>query len=420
MVIRQKCLLACAYLAITALCSYADPFLKTSGNDIRDNRGHGDAVSLRGVNIGGWLILEGWVCPMDSSGLPDNWSVLDTLTRRFGKETGRSLIDSYEDAWISETDLDNIAALGMNVIRLPFWYRNLQEEDGTWRNDAFKRIDWLVEKAWKRGIYTIIDFHGVPGGQREGESTGQVRNKKENGIEPDFWNNETNISRTVEIWTHIARRYRDNPAVAAYDLINEPMGAPSRDALWAVYDRLYRAIRAVDPEHMISVEACWSGIVDGKHVGWCWDILPPPGKFGWTNVLYQLHSYEWDWNNPEKQKWSIDNLVADWKAHRDWNVPCFIGEFNVMAAEESWKYAVDRFSANNMSWAVWTYKSTHGDNQDSWGVYNPLRPWPDKPNIRKDSAEDIKTKWSKWNTSAFAINPMLKRSLAVHPAAKNK
>jgi endoglucanase len=60
-----------------------------------------------------------------------------------------------------------VATYGFNVIRLPFWYRNLQEEDGAWRNDRFEKIDWLVANAWKRHIYVILDFRGLPGGQSE-------------------------------------------------------------------------------------------------------------------------------------------------------------------------------------------------------------------------------------------------------------
>ena len=51
--------------------SVADPFLKTNGLDIRNGKGTGDIVALRGVNLGGWLLMESWMVPMDSSGLPD-------------------------------------------------------------------------------------------------------------------------------------------------------------------------------------------------------------------------------------------------------------------------------------------------------------------------------------------------------------
>ena len=119
-----------------------NPFLKAVDHEIRDNHGQGDVIDLRGVNLGGWLLFEGWQTPMDAGNLKDDWSVREVLANHFGAEMCDSLIASYQDAWITEADLDHIAALGFNVIRLPFWYRNLQEEeDRTWRKGDFK-IDW--------------------------------------------------------------------------------------------------------------------------------------------------------------------------------------------------------------------------------------------------------------------------------------
>src|SRR5262249_34197229 len=83
-----------------------------------------------------------------------------------------------------------------------------------------------------------------------------------------------------------------------------------------------------------------------------------------------------------------------------------------------WKYAVEKYAANGMSWSVWNYKATHGSGDDSWGVYNPRDPKPAKPNLQTDSADEIKAKWSQWTTAkSFALNPMLKRAVAM-PVAK--
>ncbi len=407
------------FMALGLWASHAfaapDPFLKAAGHEMRNAHGKGDVVTLRGVNLGGWLVFEPWQTPMDAGGLKDDWSAREVLAQRFGAETRDRLLAAYQNAWITERDFDLIAAAGFNVIRLPFWYLNLQDEEGKWRGDAFARIDWAVAQAWKRGIYTILDLHGAPGGQSNGVSTGRSRKKKEDGIEADFWTNEAQLRRTTELWRRVAAHYKGNPAVAAYDLLNEPFGAPGRDALWAVYDRLYKAVREIDPDHTISVEGCWGGWVDGRYQGWGWDSLPPPDKFGWTNMLYQQHSYQWAWNDLEKQKRNIDSDVADWKRHHTWNVPCFIGEFNCMAREEAWSYAAAQFAANGMNWAMWTYKATHGSGSDSWGFYNPRKPFPPKPDLRKDSAEAIREKWSQWTTENFAINPMLQRTLSTPP-----
>jgi len=49
--------------------------------------------------------MEGRMCPMDSSGLPDNYSVIQTLDSRFGMATEQSLLKTYQDNWITANDL---------------------------------------------------------------------------------------------------------------------------------------------------------------------------------------------------------------------------------------------------------------------------------------------------------------------------
>ena len=387
-----------------------DAFLGAADTELRDAHGHGNPVLLRGVNLGGWLLFEPWMTPMDSSGAKDDWSARDILAKRFGPVVSDSLLAAYEDAWINEKDFDHIAAAGFNVVRLPFWYRNLEDENGTWRADAFQRLDGCVAQAWKRGIYTILDLHGVPGGQSAGDSTGRIRS----GADNNFWTNEPAMSRSTEIWRRVAQHFNGNPAVAAYDVLNEPSGALRREALWAVYDRFYKAIRSVDPDHVVSMEGCWGGTVNGKYMGWGLDTLPPPEQFGWKNVLYQTHSYEWDWNNLAKQKAAVDRQVKEWEEHRHWRVPCYVGEFNCMGPEAGWAYAAAQFAAHGMSWTMWSYKATHGSGSDSWGLYNPRQPLPPVPNLLTDSADTIRGKWARWSTdAAFALNPMLQRALVL-------
>jgi aryl-phospho-beta-D-glucosidase BglC (GH1 family) len=384
-----------------------DPFLSASGIDLRNQRGRGEVVPLRGVNLGSWLLWESWMCPMDASGLKDDWSVRDTLTRRFGAATKDSLVAAYEDTWVQEADLDNIAALGMNVIRLPFWYLNVQEEDGLWRADAFERMDWLVARAWQRGIYTILDLHGAPGGQSaNADTTGRLWPTAQ------LWTNPAYQDRMVNIWERMAAHFRGNPAVAGYDLLNEPGGAPSTTAMWNLMDRCYKAIRAVDPDHCT--------IIEGTFRSWNWNMLPSPSSKGWTNVLYQMHAYGWgNTGDLATQLAQTTGQINDFNNHKSWATPCLIGEFNLFGLEAAWQDAAQRYSSNGMSWCTWSYKAIHGGGSDSWGVYDPKNPWPAKPNIQTDSASAIITKWLQWDTPGhFAYNPMLRRTLAM-PVAKN-
>ena len=69
----------------------------------------------------------------------------------------------------------------------------------------------------------------------------------------------------MDLWKTIAQRYKDEPAVAGYDLLHEPLpgrtGAAARykAQLEPLYQRITRAIREVDQKHMIILEgADWS------------------------------------------------------------------------------------------------------------------------------------------------------------------
>src|SRR5579872_4870400 len=97
-----------AVLALSGACantSFAQlSMLHTSGRSIVN--ANGTVVQLQGVNLGGWFIMEKWMCPLDSGSLPDTYSVMQTLDNRFGVATEQSLIKTYQQSWITTTDLD--------------------------------------------------------------------------------------------------------------------------------------------------------------------------------------------------------------------------------------------------------------------------------------------------------------------------
>jgi len=389
--------------------SSPDGFLAASGTVLRDNHGKGNVVQLRGVNLGGWLEWQSWMCPFNTEGFDQvkdlnqghngyDFGIWKLLSDRFNAKVANRLIRAYEDSWISQTDLDNIQKLRFNAVRLTFAYDTLKNRDGSWRDDAFACMDWLVENAWKRGIYTILDFHSwlPPGANQNGSTDG-------------YWANPSEMSETVSIWRKIASHYRGNPAVAMYDLLNEPNNsiakqgqlAPSTQAVQALYDRIYHAIREVDPDHIIAMEGVWG-----------WDTLRDPSKARYGNVVYSFHWYDWWSRDTASRKAFIDANVAQFTTkYRDWNTPCYVGEFNLFGDEAAWRYAINSMDKAGISWTIWTYKCTEsGDN--SWGVYttNPGKT-PPIPNLVRDSASEIEAKWSAWKTDGggFALNPLFKR-----------
>ena len=112
----------------------------------------GEEMYIRGVNAGGYLIQEGWMCPTKSNGqnIIDQKTMISVLEQRFDEQQVKNLLNAYESNWWTEEDFDNIKASGLNTIRLPFWYMNLEDSEGKITN--FSRLDWFIDKLKQRFI----------------------------------------------------------------------------------------------------------------------------------------------------------------------------------------------------------------------------------------------------------------------------
>ena len=238
------------------------------------------------------------MCPVN--GKDREWANLDTLKlleSRFTEEQVQTILNTYQENWITEEDIRIISEKGCNVVRVPFWYRNfMKDEQGTWiaedadENPGFQKLDWVIEMAEKYGMYVILDMHGCPGGQSMDHCCGTLGENR-------LYTDEVCQDTMEKLWVAIAKRYRDNPTVAAYDIMNEPQnnsgyeGENSYDPWnrnsWElsnrIYDRMIKAVREVDQNHIITVEGIWRV-----------SNLPNPKVMGWTNMMYQLHLYDDD------------------------------------------------------------------------------------------------------------------------------
>lgn len=378
--------------------------LHTNGRSIVN--ANGQTVQLMGVNLGGWLVMEPWMTPADSGGLPDTYSIIQELDNRFGVAEEQSLIATYQQSWITAADLQNIKNAGFNAVRVPVWWGNFYPianvSNASWRSDAFSELDWLVNQCSSLGIYVIIDMHGVVGSQSDSDDTGQQNTNA-------YWTNGNDQGNTAYMWWQIANHYNGNPTVAGYDLINEPIGAPSNSAVISAYAGLYTSVRSADPSHIIIMEGTWGN--------WDWDMLPNPSSEGWTNVVYEMHEYQNGGSESQVEQGST-NQVNDFNNHASYNVPGYIGEFNDMYNDSSlWNFSTGAYNAAGLNWTMWTYKSTNGLNPTSWGFYGPTY-WADTPNVSTDSAATIASDWQEWTTAnAFALNTDLGLSGNVNGAS---
>ncbi len=332
-----------------------EDFLTVSGRDLINRRG--EKVTLRGVNLGGWLIWEDWLCPYEEA--TDNYDVLSTLENRFGREKAYELMHIYEDNFITEADLDRIAGMGFNCVRVPFWFRNFYYDDngtkilnaaGEW---DFSRLDWVVEQCGKRGLYVILDLHGAVGYQSDSPHSGKGLSC---GLYDDTPQGERWRELTDELWTAIASRFAGNPAVAMYDLLNEPMcdvdatEIDRRVKNEGIYARLYETVRAADPDHVITLECIWTAAA-----------LPHKWVHGWTNVVYQVHFYQ--------NSNFIFNLFVLLTRFYYFDVPLMMGEFYPHKST-TWENCFSFMERCHYNWLLWTYKATgHGMWSSDWCLY---------------------------------------------------
>jgi len=169
-----------------------------------------------------------------------------------------------------EEDYKRVSKMGMNVVRLNMWYK-LFEDDAKPNNYKPEGWEWLERNllwANKYGVYVILDMHAPQGGYQSADYSG------------DFWeeNNKEYRERLKSLWKAIAQRYKNDPTIAAYDLLNEPKS--NNNQQWIDYAQdLTNTIRSVDKNHLIIVEQSFAK--DNK-----------PFVLKATNIMYEFHFYE--------------------------------------------------------------------------------------------------------------------------------
>ena len=322
-------------------------------------------VTLKGCNLGNWLMLEMWMLNYTDRGFADQYDFIKTLETRFGEEETEGLMDIYRTNWIRGSDFDIIKSFGMNTVRLPFDYKLLMDSDEKpfrLKDDAWEWFDQAISMAKKREMYVILDMHGAPGRQSGMDHSGRVGYNK-------LWSNKNHQKQTVWLWNQISQRYRKEPAVAAYDLLNEPWGNNERN-LKKVILQCYRAIRENNDEHIVIFPGHTSGIDFYKNIR----------SVNLDNVIYTMHFYPgfFGWGSPKPYihtQFIKEGLSAWKKKMESFNSPLLIGEFNVVLKKagggEMMRRYYDYYESLNWPATMWSYKVLNNDGgigEGSWGM----------------------------------------------------
>lgn len=175
------------------------------------------------------------------------------------------------DNFITEKDFETAAGWGIDHIRLPIDFNILENDDGTYKEDGFGRIDRAVQLAKKYGLNIIIDLHKTAGFSFDYQQN-----------ETGFFENEAYQQRFLDLWEQIAKRFAKYSDMAAFELLNEVTEQHYIGVWNRVSNECIKIIRRYVPDIPVLVGSYWNNSPDALP-----DLASPYDE----NVYYNFHCY---------------------------------------------------------------------------------------------------------------------------------
>lgn len=196
----------------------------------------------RGVNFGGWL------------------SQCDYSENRLNN-------------FITEIDFKTAADWGIDHIRIPVDYNVLENDDGTYKEDGFERLERAVGLCQKYKLNTVIDLHKTAGFSFDyyGEN------------ESGFFDSEELQERFYRLWEEIAKRFGKYSKNVAFELLNEITDRDFIDVWNKISRECVSRIRKFAPETIILIGGYWNNSPEAVK-----DLAEPYDD----KIVYNMHCYD--------------------------------------------------------------------------------------------------------------------------------
>jgi endoglycosylceramidase len=195
------------------------------------------------------------------------------------KDKERNYIGDYK-----EEDFVTLKQWGFNVIRLGIFWDGVEPTPGEYNDKYLSEIERLIELAKKNNLYVFLDMHqdlysckysdGAP--EWATITHGQEHTKTDLWSESyllsravqvafdNFWNNREAADGVgiqdhfINMWRHIATRYKDNTNVIGYDILNEPfMGSEVNHLVPALLSMIGDMLAESEPVAMEELMERW-------------------------------------------------------------------------------------------------------------------------------------------------------------------
>lgn len=311
----------------------AQNYFNVRGRHIID--GENQPIVLRGINLGNWLLPEGYFFKMKKASSPRLIEM--AFNELLGPADATAFWNQYLHRFITKADIAFISQSGANSIRIPFHYKLFTNEwylGDAGKERGYRLMDSVIAWCRKYQLYVILDMHAAPCGQ-----TGD--NIDDSFGFPYLFQNTDCVQKTASIWKQIAAHYTHEKIIIGYDLLNEPIAhffdtATLNPMLEPVYKIITDSIRQVDTNHLL--------FIGGAQ--WNSNFAPFSSPFD-RKLVYTFHKY---WTAPEPE------VIQDYLLFSNkYNVPLYCGETGENSNE--W---VSRFrtvlDSCQISWHFWPYK----------------------------------------------------------------
>ncbi len=316
---------------------------------------------LRGVNLGGWLVLEKWMVPSVYRGCEasDEYG----LSLALGSKA-ESRLNQHREKFITAEDFKWIKNRGLNAIRLPVGYWTLEGPKPYVTAEDF--LDFAFEQASQNGLKVLLDLHGAPGSQNGWDHSG-----RSGGIGWD--KNPDNIRETVRVLAGFAQKFGSHPALFGIELLNEPSTQIPIQTLKEFYIEAYSQIRKHAGEQVAVVFHDSFRAMDWKN------FMKAPD---FSNVIMDTHLYQLFTKDDARRtaqeqiafalnrKFTLEEMQAE-------ELPTLVGEWSLGLPESSAKnlslfqgdllhgaFADAQLLSfeNSRGWFFWSYK-TESDSE---------------------------------------------------------
>lgn len=305
--------------------------------------------------------------------------------------------DPERQPWIIESDVEREAnEFGFNFVRYLIFWDAIEPQrdvfDDAYLDKVEEKVNWYTSK----GMYVMLDMHqdiysilfggdGAP--EWAVETNGHPINNSGSGpwwlknIDPaviaswtNFWsytNHKHLQDHYIMAWQKVMERFKNNPFVIGYDLMNEPWGGDlikifitgefEKQELTSFYNRIIPVLRTIDNNKYFFFEPTPAPVTFGaaSHLQTINDARAGNKKLVYAPHCYPVSLHEGnDYSSGDKKNLKDWNVQRQKDVQTHGNIPLLCGEFgvspNALGFDEYLTEVLAMFDSHQWNWAYWS------------------------------------------------------------------